>query len=50
LLISDDKNQNGFSPETVIPIDRAVPAIILIAASTVKQFKSGILVSAITRT
>src|SRR6218665_1292930 len=37
----------GDSPDTVIPIDLAVPAIILIADSIVKAFKSAILSSAI---
>ena len=34
---------NGLSPCTVIPILRAVPATMLMALSSVKQFRSGIL-------
>jgi len=41
----------GASPPLIVtPILRAVPATIRIAESTVKQFKSGILSSAIART
>ena len=41
------KNQQGLVPVTFNPIERAVPATILIAESNVKQFKSPILSSAI---
>src|SRR5690242_7052249 len=40
----------GRQPWTVIPIDRAVPAMIFSAASTELALRSGILVCAISRT
>src|SRR5690606_1471577 len=36
----------GLSPVTVMPMERAVPATMLMALSRVKQFRSGILSSA----
>ena len=50
LLILFNYFARGFSPFTVIPMLRAVPATMLIADSIVKQLRSGILASAICRT
>src|SRR5215831_15162453 len=43
-------NQNQLQPITSSPIDRAVPATVLIAACSESQLRSGILVRAISST
>src|ERR1017187_7080734 len=45
-----DRATPGTQPKTVMPIERAVPAMIFSAASTLFAFRSGIFTSAISRT